>query len=62
MTYVPDAKVVAAGDLIVLPAPFSFGSYPGDWIETLRKLLALDAVAIVPGHGPVLRDRSIRRR
>ena len=58
VTYVPDARVVAAGDLVVLPAPFSFGSYPGDWIETLRKLLALDAVAIVPGHGPVLRDQE----
>ena len=58
VTYVPDAKVVAAGDLVVLPTPFSLGSYPKEWIETLRKLSALDTVALVPGHGPVQRDQT----
>ena len=58
VTYVPDAKVVVAGDLVVLPTPFSLGSYPGEWAETLRKLSAIDAVALVPGHGPVQRDQA----
>ena len=58
VTYVPDAKVVATGDLVVLPTPFSLGSYPKEWIETLRKLSALDTVALVPGHGPVQRDQT----
>ena len=58
VTYVPDAKVVVAGDLVVLPTPFSLGSYPGEWIQTLRKVSALDAVALVPGHGPVQRDQA----
>jgi glyoxylase-like metal-dependent hydrolase (beta-lactamase superfamily II) len=54
----PDAKVVAAGDHVVNPTPYSFGSYHGEWIETLKKLKALGAAAMVPGHGPVMRDTA----
>jgi glyoxylase-like metal-dependent hydrolase (beta-lactamase superfamily II) len=54
--YVPDARVVATGDLLVAPVPYGYGCHPADWIETLRKLTAIDAAAIVPGHGPVMRD------
>jgi glyoxylase-like metal-dependent hydrolase (beta-lactamase superfamily II) len=53
---VPDAKVVAAGDLVVYPTPYSFGSWLAEWPETLARVEALGASAIVPGHGPVLRD------
>ncbi|MFY9550554.1 MAG: MBL fold metallo-hydrolase [Thermoanaerobaculia bacterium] len=53
---VPDAKVVATGDLLVVPIPYGYGCHPAEWIETLKKLTALDAEAIVPGHGPVQRD------
>lgn len=51
--YVPDAKVVMAGDLLVYPTPYVFDSYFSDWIQTLGKLKALGATTIVPGHGPV---------
>jgi len=54
--FVPDAKVIAAGDLVVYPTPYSYGSYPGEWIEVLKKLMATDAAAILPGHGPVFHD------
>jgi len=53
---VPDARVVATGDLVVAPTPYGIGSYPGDWIATLPKLEALGATTFVPGHGPVQRD------
>ena len=56
VVYVPDAQVVAAGDMVVYPAPYAFGSRLGEWVETLRKLQALGATRLVPGHGPVLRD------
>jgi glyoxylase-like metal-dependent hydrolase (beta-lactamase superfamily II) len=36
--------------------PYGYGCHPADWIETLKKLTAIDAAAIVPGHGPVMRD------
>ena len=51
--YVPDAKVVMAGDLLVYPTPYVFDSYFSDWIQTLGKLKAIGATTIVPGHGPV---------
>jgi cyclase len=58
VVYVPDARVLATGDLVVHPYPYIFGSFVGEWIETMRKLLAIDAVAIVPGHGAVEYDKS----
>ena len=58
VAWVPDAKVVATGDLIVAPTPYAFGSFIYDWPATLRRLMALPAVAIVPGHGPVMHDWS----
>jgi glyoxylase-like metal-dependent hydrolase (beta-lactamase superfamily II) len=61
VVYVPDSKVVATGDLVVYPTPYSFGSYPGEWIDTLRKLMAMDATTIVPGHGPVFHDWDYAR-
>jgi cyclase len=59
---VPDAKVVATGDLIVAPIPYGYGCHPAAWIRTLAALSALDAVAIVPGHGPVQRDWSYAKK
>ena len=37
-------------------------SYVADWAGTLDKLVALHARAIVPGHGPVLRDDAYPRQ
>ncbi len=62
VVYVPDARVVAAGDLLVAPTPYGYGCHPSEWIATLKKLMALDAAAIVPGHGPVERDWSYARK
>jgi cyclase len=54
--YVPDARVVMTGDLVVAPTPYAIGSFLGEWIVTLGKLMELDAATIVPGHGPVMHD------
>lgn len=56
VVHVPDAKVVATGDLVVHPVPFAFGSFIGEWVGTLGKLAELDANAIVPGHGELQHD------
>jgi cyclase len=58
VVYVPDAKVLAAGDLLVAPTPFAFGSYIREWPRTLDALAAIDATTIVPGHGPIMHDFS----
>jgi glyoxylase-like metal-dependent hydrolase (beta-lactamase superfamily II) len=62
VVWVPDARVVATGDLLVAPVPYGYGAHPGDWIETLDRLMKLDAAAIVPGHGSVMHDWSYAKR
>jgi glyoxylase-like metal-dependent hydrolase (beta-lactamase superfamily II) len=59
---VPDARVVATGDLVVAPVPFGFGCYPAEWLVVLDTLLALaDATVFIPGHGPVMHDTAYIR-
>ena len=58
VAYLPKEKIVIAGDLIGYPIPLANDGYPSEWIQTLQNLGQLDAETIVPGHGPVLRDKS----
>ena len=58
VTYVPDAKVLMTGDLVVHPYPYAIGSFIGEWIDAMKKLEAIDATVIVPGHGAVERDKG----
>jgi len=58
LVFIPDAKVLVTGDTVVYPTPYSFGSNHSEWIEVLKKMMALGADTYVPGHGPVLRDSS----
>ena len=43
---------------MVYPIPFGIGSYYKEWIETLARVDSLPADVLVPGHGPVYRDRA----
>ena len=56
--YLPKERILVAGDLLVYPIPYTYDGYPVEWVETLQKLSQLDAQAIVPGHGPVLHDKT----
>jgi glyoxylase-like metal-dependent hydrolase (beta-lactamase superfamily II) len=56
IVWVPDAKVLITGDLVVHPTPYATSAYPSDWIAAMEKLRSFPATAIVPGHGPVQRD------
>ncbi len=52
--YLPDRKVLYAGDLVFRSrVPFVGQADSRNWIVSLDKLLAFDANVIVPGHGPV---------
>lgn len=55
-------RIAAIGDLLVWPTPFAFGSYYEEWIGTLARLDSLPAELLVPGHGPVHRDRDYLRQ
>ena len=55
--YLPKEKILATGDLLVHPTPFAYGSEIGPWIGVLKQLRQLDAAIILPGHGPLMRDK-----
>jgi glyoxylase-like metal-dependent hydrolase (beta-lactamase superfamily II) len=57
VVYLPTEKILATGDLLVHPVPFAYESSWPDWVDSLKKLRALDADVIVPGHGPVFHDK-----
>lgn len=61
VVFVPDAKLLATGDLVVHPVPHGFGSFPGEWAAVLGKLEAMGPWVLVPGHGPVQRDLGYLR-
>jgi cyclase len=61
--YLPDQRVLFTGDILVQdPLPYPFGAWPVPWIGALRELEALPVTALVPGHGPVMRDHSYTRK
>jgi glyoxylase-like metal-dependent hydrolase (beta-lactamase superfamily II) len=61
--HVPDAQVLFTGDLVVQsPLPYPFASWPVSWIGVLDALDAHPATTLVPGHGPVLHDRTYLRQ
>lgn len=62
VAWVPDAKVLAAGDIVVHPFPFATQSYVSEWAAVLRAIEAMPWTALVPGHGPVMRDRDYVRQ
>ncbi|HET6177002.1 MAG TPA: hypothetical protein VFE61_08730 [Candidatus Sulfotelmatobacter sp.] len=50
--------IVVAGDLIAHPIPYIYDGYPTEWIQTMQNLAQLDADTIVPGHGPIMHDKT----
>jgi len=61
--YLPDAKVLFTGDILVQdPLPYVGSSWPISWIEVLKRLEAVAITALVPGHGPVQHDHAYTRR
>jgi cyclase len=57
VVHLPEEKIVISGDMAITPMQFAFFSSPRKWIDTLGRLAAIDAAVIVPGHGPVQKDR-----
>jgi len=58
VAWLPESRILLAGDLIVHPFPFATQSYITEWAAILRKLDAMGPAIIVPGHGPVLHDKQ----
>ncbi len=61
--YLPKERVLFTGDILVQsPVPYTGMSWPVPWIEVLAELERLPIAALVPGHGPVMRDHGYTRR
>jgi len=58
IVYLPKEKIVMTGDLVSYPIPATNDGYPAEWVGTLQKLGELEADTIVPGHGPVMHDKT----
>ncbi|HSA57233.1 MAG TPA: MBL fold metallo-hydrolase [Gemmatimonadaceae bacterium] len=60
--HLPGEGVLLMGDLLVHPTQWGANGYAlSPWLASLRSLEALEVSAIVPGHGPVLRDKAYLR-
>ena len=53
----PKERIVATGDIVVLPSPYAFNMPPKSWAQTLRNINNLDYKILVPGHGAVQKDK-----
>lgn len=59
--YVPDDRVLYAGDLLFLGStPLLWEGSILNWIATIDELLSLDVQTVVPGHGPVCGPDGLR--
>ncbi len=56
VVWLPAERLAIVGDILVAPVPFTCSGFPVDWIGTLDAVAGLHPQAIVPGHGPVMRD------
>lgn len=57
----PSSRVLVAGDLLTLPAPFLDTACPARWQATLARLGDIPFEHVVPGHGPVLTRAGFER-
>ncbi len=56
--YDPSTRVLVAGDLVTLPAPFLDTACPEGWQAALARLAAVEWDLLVPGHGALLRRQE----
>ena len=61
VVYLPNDKVVCAGDMVVHPFPYGYSERPLEWLKTLGKLSEMDFEYLVPGHGEVQTGKAYLR-
>ena len=61
IAYLPDERVVFTGDLLFHGGhPVVWAGPVSNWIAACDRIVALDAVTVVPGHGPVTDNGAVR--
>jgi len=60
--WLPRKRVLFAGDILVhSPLPYVGASWPVHWARVLSEIEAIPIAALVPGHGPVMKDHGYTR-
>jgi hypothetical protein len=60
--WLPAERVLFSGDILAVdPYPYTGASWPVPWTGVLRELEGIPVAALVPGHGPVMRDHGNTR-
>jgi glyoxylase-like metal-dependent hydrolase (beta-lactamase superfamily II) len=60
MVYLPDKKVLFAGDILSTNYhPFIGDGNIEEWIKTLDYIMTMDVEKIIPGHGPLSNKKDI---
>ena len=62
VVHLPEERILISGDVVAYPVPYFFAGWPHELIHVLEAIDAMDLRAIVPGHGPVLRDKTYVRQ
>ena len=62
VAWLPGQRIVFTGDVVVAPIPYGFNGYPSEWVDVLKKILALKPAVLVPGHGSAMRDTGYTER
>lgn len=58
IAWLPNERIVVTGDVVVSPIPFGFYSFPGDWLQALDRIRALNFQTLIPGHGEPQTDSA----
>lgn len=62
MVYLPEDKILIAGDILVDTMIPSFrDAHVAAWITTLQKIAELDPATIVPGHGSLMKTADVKK-
>ena len=61
VVFLPQEKLVCAGDMVVHPFPYGYSTAPLQWLATLGKLAALPFDRVIPGHGAVQSKEYVER-
>ncbi|HEX3910154.1 MAG TPA: MBL fold metallo-hydrolase [Solirubrobacteraceae bacterium] len=61
LVHLPSERVLFTGDILFSGAhPIAWAGPVSNWIAACERILALDPVAIVPGHGPLSTTAQVR--
>jgi glyoxylase-like metal-dependent hydrolase (beta-lactamase superfamily II) len=58
VAFLPKERILITGDLVVHPGPYMGSGFPSEWTQTLEKMIAMNPLVIVPGHGEILHDTA----